>query len=290
MLTISPARHRGSGGGSVRGGADTWLSIGGRRVRIVVAACAAAGVVCATVAGCTASHSAGGAFSEPSPSTSRSTPRSPQDCPPHGEGTCLGELTAAQTYVSSSFRPRVTFTVPTRGWVNAEDYPGTFSLLAPSGRIAGINEQTADFIGIATSIAPSQLQEPRGCVFDPIPGRWSTPARVARYFANDAALRTSRPRPVSVGGLEGLMLDVRTRTDVQLTSCSIGNQRFSFAGSFSGVGPTQLDHVVVPHETLRLYLLRHDGGVLLVEIDDVDAAGGGIVTMLPVVASLEFDR
>ena len=209
-------------------------------------------------------------------------------CPSPGEGTCLGDLSSGTTYQSTSFRPQVTFSVPVEGWMNAEDYPGTFSLLAPDNTVSGINAQTSDYIGIATSIVPSGLKQARGCVFRPIPGNWSTPGRVASYFTSDSTLMTTRPRPASVGGLRGVVLDVRVKPGATLTSCTVAGQRFKFTGAFSGSPPTQLDHAVVRDETIRLYLLAHAGRVMLVEANDVDAVPAELISLTTVVRALRF--
>lgn len=249
---------------------------------------ACAGVL-SVVGGCTAeSPERGSAATVESGDSALPSPT--PGCPPAGEGTCLGDLTSGQIYQSSSFQPQVAFSVPAEGWVNAEDYPGNFSLLAPGGTIAGINAQTSDYIGIATAIAPSELAKAHGCVFQTLPGRWSTPQQVAGYFTDDPTLNSSQPHPVTVGGLRGVVLDIRTRPHVHLASCTVGGQRFRFGGSFSGVDPTQLDHAVIPGETIRLYLLAHDGAVLLVEANDVDAAPGDMASLEAVVRDLQFDH
>src|SRR5262245_62683962 len=63
--------------------------------------------------------------SRPTESTAASASASPA-CDPRG-GTCLGDI-APGTYTSTTFRPRVTYTVPA-GWNNAMDLPTNFLLL-----------------------------------------------------------------------------------------------------------------------------------------------------------------
>jgi hypothetical protein len=210
-------------------------------------------------------------------------------CPPAGEGTCSGELQPGTAQRSESFRPQVTFEVPEPGWVNAEDYPGNYALVPPGGTIAGINAETSDFIGLATSVAPSRLRRPAGCRFAPVPGPW-TPVTMAKHLADQPGVSARGPRPTSLGGLTGVVLDLRADREAPLTTCTVDGRTFAFTAPFSGRPPTFLDHAVAPGRTMRLYLLAYRRGVLGVELTDVDSAGGGLADLEAVTRTLHFDR
>jgi hypothetical protein len=130
----------------------------------------------------------------PEPSTTR--------CPnPEGQA-CLGHL-AAGTYTTGVFHPAITYRVPA-GWANYEDNPGNFPLVPPGGNLPGVNAGTSDFIGIYTSVGP-----PKGCEDGVAPGVLPTPAGYRKWAAHKPGFRDPRFRPVSVGGLSGIVADLR---------------------------------------------------------------------------------
>jgi len=158
--------------------------------------------------GCsTAGQQAGGEASPP-PSAEVSAPGTPAQitCPnPHG-GSCLGAL-AAGTYTTKNFQPTLTYTVPD-GWGNFEDLDGNFLLLPPGATLEGGDAGTDDYIGIYSSVAAVQ-----GCGSGSAPGVGHTPADIAAHLtANREALKVSAPQAATVGGLQGLVLDLELQT------------------------------------------------------------------------------
>ena len=208
---------------------------------------------------CTSGTSPSPASVSPSgSSTSQTASPSTPTCPwPHG-GSCLGPL-AAGTYTTSVFQPTLTYRLPA-GWGNFEDLPGNFLLIPPGGYVTGVGSDRSDYVGVYTSIA---AQTPT-CETASIR---RSPTDLAAYFAADTRLQTTTPKKVSVGGLDGVVLDL---------SLAQGSHKHG-ACLIEGLTPSSLDQGPGQGVEMRLYLLAlHDpifGGTLLIEIDDV--SGGG---------------
>lgn len=182
-------------------------------------------------------------------------------CPNPDGGSCLGQLNAG-TYRTSTFHPAITYTVP-GGWSNFEDLPGNFLLVPPSGSLAGVNAGTSDYIGIYTSIGAAAP----GCAAGYAPSVGFTPKSIAHWFRRKRGLVTTRPISASVGRLHGLRLDIHLSSRWK-KSCSY-NHGTPTVQLIVGVPPSDLAHTMVPHLTIRLYLLRYHGGTLAIEVDDV---------------------
>ena len=124
---------------------------------------------------------------------------------------CLGGLTAGP-HVSANFLPFVAIYPPT-----GNEIYGKFSYTAPVGWANGTDEQTAYSLALqgvaATSaihlfsdIAP-HLQGP-GCPTGVAPGVDRSASGIVAWLRTLPSLVTTVPTPVTVGGLNGLMLDV----------------------------------------------------------------------------------
>jgi hypothetical protein len=131
------------------------------------------------------------------------------DCPT-ADDNCLGKLDAG-THSSQfvdpflrngqAWRPRygaLTYTVPD-GWENVSDWPGFFQL-KPSSAPEGT------WIYMATDVV--LVSESDLCKDMPDPSLGTTAQAMATAIANGPGLITSRPTPVTIGGLDGYRLDI----------------------------------------------------------------------------------
>jgi hypothetical protein len=118
--------------------------------------------------------------------------------------------------------------------------------------LAGVDAGTSDYIGVYTSVTPNPY-----CSTGP--GSLA-PRPIAMCLAQQAALETTEPKAVDIGGLNGYMLDVK------LAANSGG------ASLIDGVPPSDFEHGLGPGLTIRLYLLAFGGGSLAIEVDDVGAS------------------
>jgi hypothetical protein len=184
-------------------------------------------------------------------------------CPnPEGQA-CLGPL-AAGTYATKVFHPAITYTVP-EGWKNYEDTPGNFLLVPPHGDLPGVNGGTSDFIGVYSSVAA-----PNGCEDGTATGVLATPAGYRGWAAHQRGFRDPRFRPVSVGGLSGIVADLRLPRGWSKT-CAYSNG-LPVQPMITGLGVSSLDHNVIPGQVTRLYLLDYLEGALAIEVVDIKDA------------------
>ena len=127
-------------------------------------------------------------------------------CPnPHG-GSCLGAL-APGTYTTQSFSPAITYTVPA-GWTNSEDLPGNFVL-----------HRTGDFryLGIYRD-----ANVPYKCEEHPDPDISQSVSDYTRWLRRHPLLHVTKPRPVTVGGLHGVAMDISKRPGTKGKGCTFG--------------------------------------------------------------------
>jgi hypothetical protein len=194
-------------------------------------------------------------------------------CPVPDSGTCLGVL-AAGTYTSGSFRPRLTFTVPSK-WANYLDVRGLYLLQPPGSKPPG-NSIAGSFIGLESSVAP----ESSDCQ-SPVQGVKRTPEAILKWMRTRRSLVIRHVRTMTLGGLKGLVFDVRMRRGAK--GCLPVGATKRAAPLLVGVGPSSFDHEVAPHFAERHYLLRYKRGTLDVAL--VDASGGSQVARFNKIAS-----
>ena len=183
-------------------------------------------------------------------------------CTPVYRGTCLGELTKG-THRTRSFRPALRYTVPGVDWTNAGDRPRFFSLIPPGGDFQAVDIGKSDYINVFPQITTARA----GCA----DGRGSarTPEEFVRWLSREPGLAPFRAVPVTIGGLDGFVVDLRMRKDWTATcpwSQGIPVQQIL-------TGPDGLAHGLLPQPlVMRLYLLRYQGGTLGIEIDEVEGS------------------
>ena len=205
----------------------------------------------------------------------------PVTCPsPHG-GVCLGPLEAG-TYTTRAFKTPLTYTVPD-GWANFEDLPGNFLLVPPGGSNDGVDAGTSDYIGVYHGVAPVSGE----CEERPEASVARTPEAIGAWYANHPGLVVSERAAVTIGGLEGVALDL-AMTDGDAGVCDIP-ELGEFVPILVGVGPAALTHVLNDSFTMRLYLLgAPTGEVIAIEIDDLPG-GATMDQMIQVAEGMQFE-
>jgi hypothetical protein len=226
-----------------------------------------AAAVVVSAAGCSSGGSSNGTSLQASATTSlagsaAATSAAPCTNPQGGE--CLGPL-AAGTYHTVVFVPQIRYTVP-KGWGNFEDTPGNFLLIPPGGDLAGIDPGTSDFIGVYSGIVAAGA----GCTDDGDFDVPATPEAIADHWAHRASLVSSKPRSVTLGGLRGVVLDLRPNPKAVKGACEIPNLPWGYEPLIHGSGPASLEHGMIEGLHLRVYLLAlHADSTLAIEIDDL---------------------
>jgi hypothetical protein len=127
-----------------------------------------------------------------------------------------------------------------------------------------VDSGQADYILAETHIATSR----EGCADGP--SKIRTPAAFARWLGHEPGLETTKPAAVTVGGLSGVVVDIRMRKGWK-KSCGWSHGT-PVAQVLWGLPPSPkgLAHGMIPHPmVMRLYLLAYHGGTLGIEVDEV---------------------
>jgi hypothetical protein len=228
----------------------------------------------------TAALSSSGEPTEPGAETASPRP----SCPNLDGGVCLGPL-APGTYHTMQFDPPLRYTVPA-GWGNYEDTPGNFLLVPPGGDLAGVDPGTSDFIGVYSGVAAASFN----CVNEgsAAAGVGTSPAQIAAYWAQLPATTTTAPRQVTVGGLNGLVLDITPNPAVAKAFCTDPSSSYGYEPLLEGIGPASLNHGMIKGLHLRVYLLTEsDGSTLAIEVDDLHG-GVNLATYSSIVDAMQF--
>jgi hypothetical protein len=233
--------------------------------------------------GCS-SPSSGAASDSPAPVAEPASP-SPDGsaCPNRHGGSCLGPLTAGE-YETTTFTPRITYTVP-MGWTNLEDLPGNFWLFLQEDEEGQNTPRGGSYLGIYTNIHAPTTE----CVEEWQDGVGTTPAELAAWYQTVPGLTVSEPQVVTVGGLEGLQIDL---------SLEPGAGTCSFDGNSGtpliiGDGVSSLHHVVLEEMDVRLVLLERGDGNVTLEITNVreqHSAEDFRSQLQPIIDSLVFQQ
>jgi hypothetical protein len=177
-------------------------------------------------------------------------------------GTCLGEVPAG-THTTRSFKPALTYTIPV-GWTNFNDAEGNFGLVPPGGDWQAIDAGKSDYLGVFQRIAPTGSR----CGNNAAPVR--SAAAYSRWLLHKPGLSVTGPKPVRIGGLSGIVADLRIRPG--WTGTCPWSHGLPAAQIIRGILPTdpEMIHGVTPgRSVMRLYLLDYKHATLGIEIDEI---------------------
>jgi hypothetical protein len=179
-------------------------------------------------------------------------------------GPCLGTLSAG-TYRTEEFEPGLTYSMPD-GWQNTSDLTGEVGFLAPGYALDGSADGGSEYIVVFTSVRA----ENRKCstlaeAESDQPGVARTPEAMAAEFQVRPGLVTTEPQAATIGGLHGLVMDIRMAPDWTGTCFYWAEPIVQLMG---GVPPSEFDHGVDRGMTMRLYLLARGSTTLAIEVAD----------------------
>jgi hypothetical protein len=238
------------------------------------------------LAGC-ASGSGGSAGGVPSAASHPSSaPTASSACDPI-MGTCLGDLTAG-TYSSTSFTPKLTYTVPD-GWTNFMDRPADFWLARTDD--ADINGYGPNGIGILRDFV-AMAQD---CSQQPASGVGHTAAELAGWLSGLPGLKTSPVRPISLAGLNGVTLDIRMAKGWQ-KMCDWSPDKPTVPLFIGGAASQarRTSQALFEGASGRLYLLDRAGGstilIAIVDIPTGPSLADYVAVAEPIVKKLKFAK
>jgi hypothetical protein len=198
-------------------------------------------------------------------------------CPNPNGGQCLGPLEPG-TYTTVTFSPAITYTVPA-GWTNGEDLPGNFLLqLAGDQRYIGIYRDA---------------NAPYKCEEHPDPDVRQTVSDYTRWLRANPLLHVTKPRPVSIGGLHGVVMDISKAPGTKGKGCTVDTFEGFVPFIVGGRGPASLHHVILdePGFEERLYLLRYKHGNVAIEVGpEGSSLPDYLGAVTPILQSLRFTK
>jgi hypothetical protein len=106
-------------------------------------------------------------------------------------------------------------------------------------------------------------------------------------------LQVTKPRPVTVGGLRGVAMDISKPAGAKGKGCTFDEIEGIVPFIVGGRGPASLHHVIMdaPGWKLRFYLLRYKGGNVAIEISpEGDSLPEYMTQVTPTVQSLRFAK
>lgn len=177
----------------------------------------------------------------------------------------------------------MTYATP-EGWIYDQESPLTYTIL----RVGEPNADNAIFLR-SDVVLHSQAE---GCPEAALEGAERTPRAMADWLAAHAGVDASTPERVTIGGYEGLVIDLAMSPDWTRT-CPFSSGRPAVP-LFSDIDPAPdgFDWNIGPDERMRIYLIDlGDGRLLWIDINAVDEPS--FQAMLPeataIVESIQFD-
>lgn len=222
-----------------------------------------------------------GGCAMPSPVATPTSPVSTSGGACLGGGTCLGPLTAG-TYTSGSFRPSITYTVPD-GWVNDADLPDSYNLRRTADRVGGA-AFWANHVGLHRDL---RVVGP-DCE-NPEPDVGHSVEDIVSWLTSHPGLATTAPQQVSVGGLDGQMLDIGL-ADTWSEFCP-WEPTLPMVAILTGPGIDQLGRVIVGALEVRLYVLAVPDGTVTIKVTDVpggETLDQYLAEVVPIIDSFTF--
>ncbi len=221
--------------------------------------------------------------STPTPTVAPSATPAPTDtaatvgptlCPP-SEPNCTGPL-AAGTHSTSSVVSPVWFTVPD-GWSKTLDVPGSMNLEREG--------QSDAFVAVWPDF---QIASQTVCTGQPEPGLGRGVVDLLTFLVNHPGLAVTAPDPTVLGGLPGVVLDVR-RDGSWSGPCPDGVNLFTHQGTINDIGRELLEGSWVE----RLWLLDGPNAhvtSVAVKAPNPDALDAFVEIATPVIESFAFVR
>lgn len=171
----------------------------------------------------------------------------------------MGLLTPGTTYATKVFTPRLTFQVPVTGWENLSDEQGVYVILSTTS----LGDDIAFLVDPhAIDVTGATVAGVNGSVAD-----------LATWLQGNDQLTVTTPTPVTVGGLDGLVMDIRIADSATAHPSDCPTR--VCVPTLAGADPEpphnwQWDWGSAGTETQRLYLLANGDSLLAIFVDSLD--------------------
>jgi hypothetical protein len=182
------------------------------------------------------------------------------DCP---ELPCQGVLEPGE-YRWTFSDPTVDFEILSPGWTWRYG-GGGFELIAdqtPPPRHEGLYVPDGIYLMHDPTIAS------RNCEESSEPGAGRSVSDLVAWLETAPGLAVTEPTPVTVGGFEGMQLDVEIDPEWTRT-CPFSEELPAVPLIFNGAAPLGGYHwAIVPEQSLRWFILDSEDGVIIVNLED----------------------
>jgi hypothetical protein len=176
------------------------------------------------------------------------------DCPHYD---CAGPLEPGQ-YSATYFDPTIAFEIGSPGWTWR--YTGNFQMLATDASAEGYDADVINFF--LDPVISSQ-----GCEDGAEPGVGRSVDELVAWLETAPGLTTSDRTPVTVGGLEGMRLDLELDPTWDGT-CFFSEGKPVVPLVYSSAFPGGYNWSIWPRMSMRWYVLGAGNRVLIVDIED----------------------
>ena len=163
-----------------------------------------------------------------------------------------------------------------------EDLPGNFWLFQEQDAQDGT--LGASYLGIYQNIHAAAIN----CAEASEEGIGTTPTELVAWYQSVPGLVVSEPRPVNVGGLDGLQIDLGLEPGVD--TCRYDT--YEGIPLIIGNGVSELHHVILHELDVRLVILGWRDGNVTLEITNVKeqhSADEFRAELQPIIDSLDFE-
>ena len=181
------------------------------------------------------------------------------DCP---DLACEGPLEPGR-YLADYFDPTIGFEIATPGWQWMFS-GGTFGLRADDFHNGLLYSSDGIYFLRDPAIAAQDCEEA------PEPGVGRSANELAAWLEAAPGLAASGSTPVSVGGLDGVRIDLRLDPGWERT-CPFTEPLPAVPLVFRGADVGGYHWVLVPDQRMRWYILDTGDGVIVVDIEDAPA-------------------
>jgi len=160
------------------------------------------------------------------------------------------------------FQPVITFTIPD-GWFNNSDTAGRFEL-GPVNTDPLSATYSADTLSHDKRVIQidENLAIPDGCSQQPDPSVDRTIEAMTQWLTSHPGLVTTQPEPVTIGGLDGVVIDISL--DPAWTETCPWSQEQPVVEFLVDGTPAGFADAIEPGKPQRLYLLQHSTGVVFI--------------------------
>jgi len=180
------------------------------------------------------------------------------DCP---ELPCEGSLEPGK-YRWTFHEPTIDFEIPTPGWSWSFSGGGNFRIIA---------DESLTHTGLYISDGVYFLHDPtiasRDCEDASEPGLGRSVRDLVGWLKSAPGLTVSEPTPVTIGGLEGMQLDIQLDPEWKRT-CFFSEGMPAVPLIFNGSELGGYHWAIVPDQSMRWSILDSEDGVVIVALED----------------------